>query len=425
MAMKNSAYSNIDIPKESNIVTVENLSESAEGFFLKTNKKGKLFRGPNWTAYNKSNLGSIPRRVEKNIIEDTNVQAKMAFTTSSERFCDFAQKIKNPGPGSYEISKPFDSTRTTSSLHSTKGFGNGFVSSAERFDDNLLYYGKYLPGPGEYCNDSKGTLAYKVMTSPHGKNLFNTKKTKSLAVKHLTPGPGYYSPLLDPTNHYLSETEKSSFFECNINRFQKKDKKKYPGPGYYFWDLSNTNTIKNPAKNSYFFKSKSIEKEDPLTKLDIKTIQVRGDVRYKLVEKKGKIVNCVQSGMNNQYDEAEKRIMTTKELFRFKNKPMPKSKNKDLPDVKPLEIRSANAIIDDKDKGYEYIHKILQKENKPDLFELSPPRWQQKEEFKVPGPAYYRPRIQNPKLSFNKNSNQFIIPCGIGNNEDDISIEHL
>lgn len=408
---------NIDMPKENNIVTVENLSESTEGCFLKTNKKGKLFRGPNWTAYNKSNLGSIPRRVEKNIIEDTKSQAKMAFTTSSERFRDIEQIIKNPGPGSYEVSRPLDYTRTTSSFHSTKGFGNGFVSNSDRFDTNQLYYGKYLPGPGEYTNDSKGTLAYKVMTSQFGKNLFCSQKTKSLLIKQSTPGPGYYNPMFSSTNNHFSDSKKSFFFSSDIKRFQKIDKKKYPGPGYYFLDLSESNQIKCLNKESHFFKTKSIEEEDLLAKLDIKTTQSKDDVKYKLVEKKGKIVNCIQNGTNYQFDN-DKTLMPAKELFKIEANSIIKNQNLDQqPNANLLKIRSAR-IDNDKERGYDYIHKILKKEKKPDLFELSPARWEKKEEFKMPGPAYYRPKIPNAKLSFNRNNHQFIIPGGVGNNDD-------
>lgn len=33
---------------------------------------------------------------------------------------------------------------------SKKGLGNGFISGADRFSNNKLYYSKFLPGPGSY-----------------------------------------------------------------------------------------------------------------------------------------------------------------------------------------------------------------------------------------------------------------------------------
>ena len=72
------------------------------------------------------------------------------------------------------------------------------------------------------------------------------------------------------------------------------------------------------------------------------------------------------------------------------------------------------------DQGMEYIHKILHKPQKPDLFELSSPRWKKNEyEFKVPGPAYYHPRNQPKTLSFNRNNIDFIVTPGVCNEQDD------
>ena len=49
-------HSNTELSMASNIVTLDNLNELGENFFLKTTHKGKLFKGSNWTAYNKENL---------------------------------------------------------------------------------------------------------------------------------------------------------------------------------------------------------------------------------------------------------------------------------------------------------------------------------------------------------------------------------
>ena len=70
------------------------------------------------------------------------------------------------------------------------------------------------------------------------------------------------------------------------------------------------------------------------------------------------------------------------------------------------------------DQGMEYIHKILSKPPKPNLFELYSPRWKKNElEFKVPGPAYYHPRIQQKVLSFNRNNVDFIWTPGVVNED--------
>ena len=54
------------------------------------------------------------------------------------------------------------------------------------------------------------------------------------------------------------------------------------------------------------------------------------------------------------------------------------------------------------DRGMEYIHRIIHRPEKPDMFQLYAPRWKQNElSLKVPGPAFYHPIIQPKALSFN------------------------
>ena len=73
-------HSNTEFQMASNVVTLDNLNEVDEKFFRKTTHKGKLFKGPNWTAYNKENLGSIPRTVEKALVEDKKGMTKVGLT---------------------------------------------------------------------------------------------------------------------------------------------------------------------------------------------------------------------------------------------------------------------------------------------------------------------------------------------------------
>ena len=125
----------------SNIVTLDNIEDVGENFFRRTQPKGKLFKGPNWTAYTKESLGSIPREVEKALVADKRGVSRIGFSTQTERF--FTPKDKEgitPGVGAYNIS---GSTLTGSSFYSSKGFGNGFASGTERFDESKLYYSKY------------------------------------------------------------------------------------------------------------------------------------------------------------------------------------------------------------------------------------------------------------------------------------------
>ena len=62
---------------------------------------------------------------------------------------------------------------------------------------------------------------------------------------------------------------------------------------------------------------------------------------------------------------------------------------------------------------------------KKDFFSLSSPRWDQgyfhdnATHFQVPGPAYYNPKIQNTKKSFNLNNKDFIYTNSLPFKNDD------
>ncbi len=96
--------------------------------------------------------------------------------------------------------------------------------------------------------------------------------------------------------------------------------------------------------------------------------------------------------------------------------------NKDEEKMPPLydqQLVVANGGLSS-EMGMEYIHKILHKPEKPDLFFLAKPRWKENElALKVPGPAYYHPKNQPKILSFNRNNKDFIVTPGVNNPEDD------
>ena len=56
-----------------------------------------------------------------------------------------------------------DFTRISTSFYSSKGFGNGFVSQTERFNDSNLFYSKYTPGPGDYQPQKRGSIVDDVI----------------------------------------------------------------------------------------------------------------------------------------------------------------------------------------------------------------------------------------------------------------------
>ena len=85
---------------DDNIVSLENLNEIYKDLFRKTTtttttSKGKVFKGSNWTAYNKENLGSIPQKIEKALIKDKKNTSKIGFSSTSKRFFQKKKKIQD------------------------------------------------------------------------------------------------------------------------------------------------------------------------------------------------------------------------------------------------------------------------------------------------------------------------------------------
>ena len=402
---------------DDNIVSLENLNEIDKDLFRKKiTSKGKLFKGTNWTAYNKENLGSIPQKLEKALIKDKKNPSKIGFSSTSKRF--FQNKEKNPGPGSYNISK--DLTRTSISFPSSKISGNSSISKSTRFNNSSLFYSKYTPGPGEYAKEHFGTLFYNVSKSLRGKSLYNTKKNQSLKKRLLTPGPGHYN--IDNDNKW-NKFYKSSVFVSKVPRFKKKEDNRTLDPGKYykddyFVDIKDRYNDNN-VKESFYFRKAQEKQVDLLNKYKIKTEQTPNDAKFKLQNKKGKVYN-----LNN--DLFNPFTLNKQDIYIFRNKTftkgMPnKEKNEDKNKYLMTSIGISNNDID----SMEYIHKILNKNKKPDIFKLNAPRWKKDDnEFKNPGPAYYNPKTQYKVLSFNRNNEDFIVTSGHLNEKGDDIFEN-
>ena len=382
-------HSRTEFSMASNIVTLDNLNELGEKFFRKTTHKGKLFKGPNWTAYNKENLGSIPRTVEKALVEDKKGMTKVGFSTQTERFYPKIDSAKEcPGPGTYNISGDMDFTRTSTSFYSSKGFGNGFVSQTERFNDSSLYYSKYAPGPGDYQPQKRGSITDDVNKMLLAKSLYNNKKTRSLKVK---------GPIMDTfdlkwkLNKYKGE---DAVFQSIVPRFKKNKKgTEIPGPGKYFKDeyYIDYNDKNKPKTMSYFFRRPQNKKVDLLKKYDIKTKQEKEDAKFKLVTSKG----------NHVYNSVGAFGITAKDIYKIRNKGFLYNNKEKEPTLYDQQLIMANGGLSN-DQGMEYIHRIIHRAEKPDMFQLYAPRWKQNDlALKVPGPAFYHPVIQPKQLSFN------------------------
>ena len=133
---------------ERNIDEIDKSKFRTTKFFLRTGRPGHLFLKPNYTAFTKTNLGSIPSKLEKTLVKtDSNKPLSTYINNTLSSF--------NKSKEFETIKKEDRDIRTYTTSFSSKGFGVGFVSRVNRFGDNLS---GYLPGPADYYPDKYLTL---------------------------------------------------------------------------------------------------------------------------------------------------------------------------------------------------------------------------------------------------------------------------
>jgi len=242
-----------------NVLSLENFEDNHENYVLKAPRRGKIIRGPVCTAYKRQNLGSIPRKTEKILIDEIKIsKTSKGFLTQTARFAQSFNKLDTikhqfPGPGSYRIEKQFNHVVIDASHHSSKGFGNGFASNTVRFDDCKEFYDKYLPGPGSYKSEQSTSMISTMNKTLSYKSLYNTTSTKPLKDKALNPGPGAYNPILFNKKSDFAEGE-NHFFKSENERFRKVPKSAL-GPGKYFRNDFDFAITKSPYKGKTYINS--------------------------------------------------------------------------------------------------------------------------------------------------------------------------
>lgn len=172
---------------------------NTQNFFLRVGKPGRLFLQPNYTAFTKTNLGSIPSKIEKTLLKtETNIPLTTSINNSlNSSETKFNSTTINESTISYKDPKNY------SKSFSSKGYGNGFVSKVERFNK---YLKEYTPGPGDYSPDRLFTVENDIKKSTFGKSIFLDRANRSLS-------------LLNP----ISPTEQK-FFTSQEKEFIKKKK---------------------------------------------------------------------------------------------------------------------------------------------------------------------------------------------------------
>ena len=433
-----------------------NISDT-QRVFLRVGRPGKLLLKPNYTAFTKTNLGSIPSRIEKTLIKtDENIPITVTINKS-------IQKSYNTPKKDIQLYKD---PRSYSTSYSSKGYGVGFVSQVPRFSSEKRQ--AIYPGPGQYSLDKLISVENEVNKSLLGQSLFFDQTAKSLHLLN-NKAPQYFTSqeILNKikkkyNERYLNNLTYDSFSNNNSNNNSKnlddnKDNKgnyffeskvekfnkglfdcnnKNPGPGRYFIDTNFK--IKNQNQKSPDFmeptrKRISPEKIFGLLKNDEKKIG------FGLVDNKknGKVASSWKGipSLGKSYDFGNT-IKNKKKIKKIEDSNGNDDNIVNIPDIdtskklKNLGIlrykMKDNSNEKEKKKIYEYkfdnfkkenndlIMKELSKFKRKDFFGLAPPRWDEgmfhdnASHFQIPGPAYYDPKIQSNKRSFNFNYKDFI-----------------
>ena len=390
----------------STVSTIELLNPKttpkSKTFYLKTTRQGHLYNHPIFTAYTKTSLGSIPTKLEKTLI-DTKKKKKSNSI--------FSPEPENNSESNYNPS----SFKTKSVSLSKKGYGNGFISKTERFDNG--FKDKYRPGPCEYPID-KISIKNDVSKSLFSQGLYNTKENHSILPKKSSPGPCDYNP-----KYYddINIDKNSYFFISDSVRFKGilENKNNNPGPGKYF--NVDSDLVKDKNRESYFFKGKVKRKDNPTKRLKI-DIGDYCNSSFKLVDQKGNV--------NHSWKENNSKILGRDFIYVFDKKKKDK-KNKIFEKFKPEKYNNRfkeNEKDDDEENNNhrysntnENIYININPNNVPkeNLFKLYSPRWKSiiaynaDCNFKPPGPAYYHPFLPKNKVSFNLNEKDFIYTNGL------------
>lgn len=383
------------VNSENHTVKIET-SNSQENFILRSPKRGKIFRGPNWNAFNRQSLGSIPRKFENILFQEKGSEAKKGFLSQKERFEEYSQiesvKYSYPGPGKYQVkNESFETTASSKPSISVKGFGNGFTSKSERFDDPREYYEKFYPGPGQY------NKAYSSIFDKNNKNnfrynsLYSTSEVRSLKEPIESPGPGLYDPIIplllkkDVTNkmNYMFASKDQRF----NNILETKNVNKLTGPGRYF---NNTESIvKDPDKTSFFFKNSLSQNINPIENYVVD------------FEKKPRF-NIPGPGEYNLRQD----ILDPHKLGHkiFKNQVVDEQENY-LDKQREKELEELNLLKGSKQEKYHKNYQAVEdyKKSAKSVFESKSAKGVYHSPNHVPGPSYYNPQQWPSKISYNCN----------------------
>lgn len=382
---------NKDKRKRTKIAPIEIVNPTLDTFVSKStilsNKKpnqifktkGHLYTKPIHTAFNKTSLGCIPCKIEKTLIKTETPLNNSLLTKSFKSDFDFeSTKFSNE-----QSFNPYDLNKIS---FNSKGTLNGFISGTERFINEKEK--QNFPSPDKY-NIELNNLLKNIEKTNRAKGLFKSSEFHSIAPNKLNPGPCDYNPKKIENN----KKYKASAFDYTEKRFAHGPLNTFnnnPGPGRYFENIYKYD-IKNINNNSPGFMPPTNLKDIPEKRLEINSGDFK-DFGYILKD-------TDKFGLITTYWNNLPKI--TKGNYDYKLKDIEKIFKYDINNKCEYHYN-----VNKNKKNYN--------ENKIDNFALYSPRWQEIEyentnsKFHPPGPAYYEPKIQSKKESFNVNNKDFI-----------------
>ena len=368
-----------DVPKIKNI---ENPLEDLKSITLKSDSQRNKTLPKKKTYHHQKVETNL--RYKDTIDSESNTTnfPSIGFTSTSERFENNNSNMETPGPGTYNSPSSF---KQSFKSFSSKGYLNGFLSKEDRFDerDGKLFYERFKPGPGNYQLFNKNSLYEEVKKSLIGKNLYNNFNSSNINKEDKKPDPCTYDPIKPISESYKQD----NLFNSKIIRFKMKFNNN-PGPGTYY----NRFKPKNKLCESAVFKKPIDKKIDIYKLLKIKTDD---DVKNEYLDMKR------NKDIKNNFD-----LSKTREIYFKKNY----SQNFDNPKINNLQFDLGENIDTHDIKPYEF----TTYNQKDEIMKLASPRWKDnKYEFKVPGPAYYKIRTIEKHLSFNRNDKIFNSSPGV------------
>lgn len=443
--------------EESNITT--NNSTDNQRLFLRVGKPGKLFLEPLYTAFTKTSLGSIPSKLEKTLIK-TEESVPITITLN--------KNIRKNNNASEDEQNNRD-FRSSSTSFSSKGYGVGFVSQVPRFQNNRIILpgpGHYSPDKIlSVENDvNKSNFGKSLFLDNNTKSLLllnndNQFFTSQELIKRLRNQQYNNRYLNNSTFDSFSNNNNASnisnsdekkgnyFFDSKVKKFSGgmfDTGNKNPGPGRYF--VNTDFKIKNKNRKSPDFMEPTKKKESPEKNFGLLDNNEK-KIGFNLIDNKknGKISTFWNGApsFGKSYDFGKtikngKKMKATENNYEyiFNNKMVKipdKATSINLKKLATLRFRTKDnfnlkdkkfgsltksrydfTYDKDKNENNNLIMKDLLKFRRKDFFGLAPPRWDEGifhdngSHFQIPGPAYYDPKYQSPKRSFNFNTKDFI-----------------